>query len=81
MAKKRIPSLIDDVAERVVPKQPIKDLQELVAERYPKVELYLSGKDDVGPLIVNKIAVPKDARGQGTGSRVMQDVIEFADNN
>lgn len=82
MAKKpKIGGLLDDVADRVIPRQPIKDLQELVAERYPNVELFLSGKDDVGPLIVNKIAVPKESRGQGLGSRVMQDIIEFADNN
>jgi GNAT superfamily N-acetyltransferase len=43
------------------------------------VDLVLSPSH--GRLVISKIAVPKDQRGQGAGSAVMQELTEFADRN
>lgn len=82
MAKKpRVSGLLNDVANTVSKQQPIKELESYIANKYPSVALDLAGKDTTGPLTVSRIVVPPNERGQGLGGRVMQDIIEFADNN
>jgi len=62
-----------------------KDFDELIRDEYG-VELWLTrphgGDEYVRPYVtLESIVIPKDKRGQGLGSIVMQRVIEWADDN
>jgi predicted GNAT family N-acyltransferase len=50
---------------------------ERIAQSYPDVSLALSGSDR--GLTLGKVVVPKDARGAGTGSAVMREILGAAD--
>ena len=62
-----------------------KDFDELMRDEYG-VELWMraprGGDEYVRPYVVlDSIVVPEDKRGQGLGSKVMQRVIDWADDN
>jgi GNAT superfamily N-acetyltransferase len=62
-------------------KGPIKSVDALrtgLAAKYPGVDLWLSGRAQ-GPVVVNKVVVPPEMRGQGVGTSVMNDILSFAD--
>jgi len=51
-------------------------LQELETEFNIKLDLYDNGKW----LALSRIVVPKELRGSGIGSKVMERIVDFADN-
>ena len=59
--------------------QTARDVQKSLTEEFDGVKLSLSGTGD--NVTLNKIIVPEDQRGQGTGSQVMQRVLDWADQN
>ncbi|AUR93205.1 coil containing protein [Vibrio phage 1.185.O._10N.286.49.C2] len=61
------------------PVQTARDVQKSLTEEFDGVKLSLSGTGD--NVTLNKIIVPEDQRGQGTGSQVMQRVLDWADQN
>jgi predicted GNAT family acetyltransferase len=54
----------------------IKDVSEISA-KYPDVKLDVF--DNKNNINLNRIVVPKEMRGQGIGSQVMQDIVQYAD--
>jgi GNAT superfamily N-acetyltransferase len=52
-------------------------LPERLAAKYPRVDFHVS--EGRGPLVVNKVVVPPDMRGQGVGTQFMHDVLAHAD--
>jgi predicted GNAT family acetyltransferase len=54
----------------------IKDVGEISA-KYPDVKLDVF--DNKNNINLNRIVVPKEMRGQGIGSQVMQDIVQYAD--
>lgn len=59
--------------------QTARDVQKSLTEEFYGVKLSLSGTGD--NVTLSKIIVPEDQRGQGTGSQVMQRVLDWADQN
>lgn len=59
--------------------QTLDDLKADLAARYPDVKLDLFGKGD--KLYLSRIVVPKDGRGAGAGTAIMQAITAFADAN
>ncbi len=49
-----------------------------LSQKHPSVNFALGGGDTT-PLVVNKVVVPPDMRGQGVGTAFMNDVISYAD--
>jgi GNAT superfamily N-acetyltransferase len=56
-----------------------RDVQSSLTEEFEGLKMSLSGKGST--VTLNKIIIPEDQRGQGTGSQVMQRVIDWADQN
>jgi GNAT superfamily N-acetyltransferase len=54
----------------------IKDVSEISA-KYPDVKLDVF--DNKNNINLSRIVVPKEMRGQGVGSQVMQDIVQYAD--
>lgn len=75
MAQSRIDSQIAEVPTE----QTARDVEKALTEEFDGVKLSLIGKGDVVEL--SKIIVPEEQRGQGTGSQVMQRIIDWADQN
>ena len=61
------------------PDQTAREVQQSLTEEFDGLKLSLSGTGDT--VTLSKIIVPEDQRGQGTGSQVMQRVIDWADQN
>jgi GNAT superfamily N-acetyltransferase len=57
----------------------IDDLTRALAAKYPGVKLDLSARNGK-PLILNRVVVPEDMRGQGIGSSIMREILDYADN-
>ena len=58
----------------------VKETRDGLERRYPGVDLTLT-ESPSGYVVLNKIAVPKDRRSSGVGSKVMHDLIDEADKN
>lgn len=43
------------------------------------VELFISYSKPINTIILSQIVVPKEARNEGTGSKVMDEICKFAD--
>lgn len=54
-----------------------KSAEEFVKEKHPKVEWSIYEKE--GDITLSKIVVPKDSRGEGAGTKAMEDLIQYAD--
>ena len=50
-----------------------------IKNKYPNVDLSVFSKPE--GITLSKIVVPKDARSEGIGSKVMKDLIKYADEN
>ena len=61
------------------PVQTAREVQSSLTEEFDGLKLSLSGTGD--NVTLNKIIIPEDQRGQGTGSQVMQRVLDWADQN
>ena len=61
------------------PVQTAREVQSSLTEEFDGLKLSLSGTGD--NVTLNKIIIPEDQRGQGTGTQVMQRVIDWADQN
>lgn len=63
-----------------MPEKPssIEDVMQAMTAKYPGIKLDVSARDGK-PLVINRIVVPEDARGQGVGSDVMQQILKYAD--
>jgi predicted GNAT family acetyltransferase len=48
-----------------------------IKNKYPSVQIEVSEKN--GEINLSKIIVPKEQRGQGIGSKAMQDIVDYAD--
>jgi GNAT superfamily N-acetyltransferase len=66
------------LAGDVLEQSPV-DFQATIKAEFPDVNLSITGKGNT--VTLNKIIVPEDQREAGTGSAVMQRVIEWADTN
>ncbi|XKH58435.1 GNAT family N-acetyltransferase (plasmid) [Citricoccus nitrophenolicus] len=55
------------------------DVGRSIAARYPGSRLSLGGRPDQGYVQLNVIELPKGQRGQGTGTAMMNDLLEHAD--
>lgn len=75
MAQSRIASQVTEVPTE----QTARDVEKALTEEFDGVKLSLIGKGDAVEL--SKIIVPEEQRGQGTGSQVMQRIIDWADQN
>lgn len=61
------------------PVQTAREVQQSLVEEFDDLQLSLSGTGNT--VTLNKIIVPEGQRGQGTGSQVMQRVVDWADQN
>ena len=61
------------------PEQTVSDVQSSLTEEFEGLKMSLTGKGNT--VTLNKIIIPEDQRGQGTGTQVMQRVIDWADQN
>ena len=62
-----------------VAKEPMEFSKEI--ENKYGVIVDLMGKSDKGDLTLSRIEVPKDERSKGIGSKAMEDIIKYADDN
>jgi GNAT superfamily N-acetyltransferase len=76
--RKAMAAAIGNVYGQAAP-QTVGDFTAGIEARYPGVKLDLFGSGD--KLTLSRIVVPKDGRGAGTGSAIMQAIIDFADAN
>jgi GNAT superfamily N-acetyltransferase len=56
---------------------PVGMISESLIAKYPKIALNIA--ESPKAIDLSKIVVPKEMRGQGVGSSVMQDLIDYAD--
>lgn len=62
-------------------KAPIKTVEELssvMASKYPQIAFNLR-QGRAGPVVLDKVIVPQELRGQGIGSNFMNDLTSYAD--
>lgn len=55
----------------------VDEAHDYMTERYPQVDHWISERPD--SIVLNKIVVPKEQRGQGVGSAYMRDLLDYAD--
>lgn len=65
------------IARRYIQAQSVYDKADELSERYG-VDLVVSSRGD-DHAVLSKIVVPEDKRGQGIGSRVLEDLTDWAD--
>jgi predicted GNAT family N-acyltransferase len=58
--------------------KPKGDIQDIIQSKYPEVSIDLFGDSEKG-YELSRIVVPKGSREQGTGTKVMEDILSLAD--
>lgn len=58
--------------------KPKGDIQDIIQSKYPDVSIDLFGDSEKG-YELSRIVVPKGSREQGTGTKVMEDILSLAD--
>jgi len=58
--------------------KPKGDIQDIIQSKYPDVSIDLFGNSEKG-YELSRIVVPKGSREQGTGTKVMEDILSLAD--
>lgn len=70
----------DDIKKLLDSPKSGKDISDEISEKYPSVSIGVTGSPASG-YTINKIIVPKESRGQGIGTLVMNDILKAADDN
>ena len=55
-------------------------LADALSQKYPGVKVSLQPERD-GGMTLSQLVVPKDMRGQGVGTQIMQEILQYADEN
>ena len=80
----RVVSTVTPAALANATERPITDASDVASDiksRYPGVVLHFSGSTNNGYATLDNITVPKDMRGQGIATKIMQELIDVADAN
>jgi len=73
------PSALQQRTDR--PVSEARDFANQLKAQYPGLILHVAGSDYSGYAVVDNITVPKDMRGQGIATKVMQALVDEADAN
>jgi len=77
-ASNEVAQAIRSTSDLMPTPQNLDELRSIISDKYPNVKLDLSGKES-GPVVINRIVVPPEQRGQGIGSAVMDEILSYAD--
>ena len=80
----RLPTSASLAATQARVKRPIgeaRDFAQEVKSRYPGIVLHFNGSESTGYATLENISVPKELRGQGIATKVMQELVDEADAN
>lgn len=67
-----------DKAQQARRQQAVNDLMQEVQQAHPDVQLWLSARQS-GHVVLDRIQVPPEQRGQGVGTKIVQQICDEAD--